>query len=157
MITFLTCARTLQERVDQPDMAGMVEDGFNAAVWLADPDNIAVTDGRNILMFEQVGDRVYKGHWLMVDRVPKAFLTAIDLLRYMFVACQARAIVGMVPAFNRASRWFTRQMGFKSLGLTDTAEGQQEHFSMTRQKFEARYGFFEVQEEADQPSVSVYH
>jgi hypothetical protein len=40
----------------------------------------------------------------------------------------ARMIWGLTPEGNKAARWFNRQVGFKSLGLSDTPEGRCELF-----------------------------
>lgn len=139
----VTDVRILEERVRQPDMDGLVAGDFNAEEWLADPDNIAVTDGLNMMLFTRENDDRYQGHWLLTERGSGAFLVAVHLLRIIFRDYGARTVYGLVPAHCRASAWFTRQMGFTSEGKKNTADGEQEYFSMTRKEFEARYGLFE--------------
>jgi hypothetical protein len=142
----------LDTRLQKPDMDGLVLD-FDAEAWLSDPANLALSDGRNMMLFSQESDDTYCGHWLLVDRGRDAFLAAIELLRSVFTDYRARTVYGLVPAHCRASAWFTRQMGFVSSGMEETDMGAQEKFSMTRREFEARYGLSEVEEQADQPTV----
>ena len=127
----------------RPDMDGLVQD-FDAAAWLRNRDNLALTDGRNMMLFERQEDDTYCGHWLLVDRGKDAFLAAIKLLRALYLDHGARMVFGLVPAHCRASAWFTRQMGFNSSGMEETEMGAQERFSLTRREFEARYGLSEV-------------
>lgn len=143
MIFRLTSVRVLDARIQRPDMDGLVED-LDAREWLEDPANLALTDGRNIMLFTRESDDTYCGHWLLVDRGKDAFLAAITLLRSIFTDYGARTVYGLVPAHCRASAWFTRQMGFTSSGMEETEMGAQERFSMTRREFEARYGLSEV-------------
>jgi hypothetical protein len=150
MIHRLASPVQLAARVAEPDMEGLVSGDFDASQWLVDPGNIGLTDGHNIMLFEAMPEAVWRGHWLLRDRGRKAFLTAANFLRYMYALHGARVIVGLVPAHCRASRWFTRQMGFVSGGVVDTEQGHQEFFSMTLPQFEARYGFFEKQEGGQQ-------
>ena len=143
MIRQIVDAGTLTLRLQQPDMDGLVLD-FSAEEWLADPANLALTDGRNIMLFSRESDATYCGHWLLVDRGREAFLAAAALLRALFLDHGARTVYGLVPAHCRASAWFIRQMGFRSSGTEETEMGAQERFSMTRQEFEARYGLSEI-------------
>jgi hypothetical protein len=143
MIFRLTSVRVLDARIQRPDMDGLVED-LDAREWLEDPANLALTDGRNIMLFTRESDDTYRGHWLLVDRGKDAFLAAIALLRSLLTDYGARTVYGLVPAHCRASAWFTRQMGFTSSGMEETEMGAQERFSMTRREFEARYGLSEV-------------
>ena len=143
MIAQVTDPAILQRRLMRPDMGGLVLD-FDPSEWLQDRDNLALTDGRNIMLFTREDDATYCGHWLLVDRGKDAFLAAIKLLRVLYLDHGARRVFGLVPAHCRASAWFTRQMGFRSSGMEETEMGAQERFSLTREEFEARYGLSEV-------------
>lgn len=127
-------------------MAEWCDETFNAAEWLSAPGNFALQLDGNMVLFEQTEPAIYNIHWLLLERGSAAFLVAIDLLRHAFEVYGALAIHGLVPASNRASRWFSRQLGCKSHGVVETSEGEQELFSMTRQEFEARYGFSQITE-----------
>lgn len=144
MIDQIASPARLAARVAGDDVAGLASPDFDAAEWLADPANFALTDGANVMMFTELPGKIFDGHWLLVDRGRQAFLTATLFLRHVFVLHEAEQIVGLVPAHRRAARWFTKQMGFISHGLQDTEQGPQEYFTLTRQQFEARYGFFEI-------------
>jgi hypothetical protein len=72
-------------------MDGLVKD-FDAREWLEDPANLALTDGRNILLFSRESGNTYCGHWLLVDRGKDAFLAAIALLRSLFTEQKARQV-----------------------------------------------------------------
>lgn len=143
MVFRVSSPRVLDARIQQPDMDGLVQN-FDARDWLEDPNNIALSDGQNMMLFTRESDDTYCGHWLLVDRGKQAFLAATELLRHLFLDHGARTVYGLVPAHCRASAWFTRQMGFRSSGMEETEMGAQERFSMTRGEFEARYGLSEV-------------
>ena len=134
----------LAERLNEPDMGGLVDPDFDAYEWLSTPGNFALTDGTNVMMFTEMPGKIFDGHWLLVDKGRQAFLTATLFLRHVYVSHEAAQIVGLVPAHRRAARWFTKQMGFISHGLQDTDMGPQEYFTLTRQQFEARYGLSEI-------------
>lgn len=146
----LTDPQVLLARAREPDMDGLVDLSFHPALWLGTLGNLALTDGHNIMLFSQTEPGIYQGHWLLRARGKDAFLAAADLLREFFLLTDARMVFGLVPAPRRASRWFTRQMGFVSNGLRETEDGPQECFSMTRQEFEARYGLFEIEKSREQ-------
>jgi hypothetical protein len=101
---------------------------------------VALKAGDSFALFEHVEPGVYEAHWLFTVKGRAAFLTAVEMLRYMFAVYPTRVVYGSTPASHRAARWFNRRLGATSLGLRDTADGAQEVFSMTRSDFEARHG-----------------
>lgn len=133
--------RALKKRLREPDIAPYVLDAVSPEEWLADPHNVLISDSRNMMMFEGEDDGVFRGHWLLRDRGKQAFIVAGDLVRIFFESTGARLLYGWIPVENRASRWFTRQMGFQSRGVHATEQGLQEWFGITRKEFERRYGF----------------
>ena len=141
---FVTDPELLSRRVAEPDMSDLLDPDFSPAHWLRNPNNEAVTDGENFMLFSQTEPGIWEGHWLLRARGKGSFVIAADLLRYHFVRSGAELIYGWVPAHKRASKWFTRQMGFKSGGEKNRGQGLEEFFSISRRSFEARYGLSEI-------------
>lgn len=138
------CA-VLLERLGEPDCVGLVKPTFNAEEWLADPANILIADGKDMVMLEGDGDGVYSLHWLLASRGRNALVTAERLLRRAFHDHRANVLYGLTPVHLRAARWFNRSIGATSQGIVETEFGPQEWFLMSRQEFEARYGLFDRQ------------
>lgn len=108
-----------------------LDKGFDAEDWLSDPDNIALTDGYNFVLFEDRA-KVFNCHWLMQDRGRKAIDAARKLLAAGFEEYGALAIKGTTPLAFRHAAWFNRQLGGISHGMIDTVFGPQELFILMR-------------------------
>jgi hypothetical protein len=106
--------------------------GFDAAEWLEDPAHLALTDGRNIAMFEKQSEDTWVGHNLFEDRGRDAIAAGFKFLSEMFVTYGAKCIVGETPVRKIAARWFNRQLGFQSKGIRPTPHGNVELFVMER-------------------------
>lgn len=118
----------------RPEIASL-DHGFDAAHWMANRANVALTDGSSIGLFERKGAGIYDVHWLFVARGREALDLASDMMAAMFDAWGATALKGMIPADRRASRWFTRRLGCRSLGMVDTIRGPHELFMLARADF----------------------
>ncbi len=105
---------------------------FNPSEWLSDPNNVALTDGKNIALFERE-KAVWNTHWLFESRGREAISVGKAMLKYMFDNSDAAAIKGLTPAHCRAARWFNRQLGGKSYGMIDTVIGPCELFILERE------------------------
>lgn len=130
MISRLTDTERLDEAV-RTQVSDLLR-GFAASEWLADPDNLALTDGDNIALFEKQGGDTWVGHNLFVDRGRDAIAAGFKFLSEMFVTYGAKCIVGETPVRKIAARWFNRQLGFQSKGIRPTPHGNVELFVMER-------------------------
>ena len=94
-------------------------------------------DGRNRIYFDERGGAgfawrgpgIYEGHSFFLVKGREAILAGWEALHLMD---DARMIWGLVPLERKASRWFSRQLGFKSQGMIDTPEGRCELFVLEK-------------------------
>ncbi len=119
----------------RPEIAGLSY-GFDPSAWMANPVNVALTDGRSVGLFGRQGNGTYDTHWLFVARGREALDLATDMMAAMFDCWGASALKGLIPADRRASRWFTRKLGCRSLGMIETVKGPAELFMLARDDFE---------------------
>lgn len=119
---------TLVTVLARDDIAPLV-DGFDPAAWLANRANVALTDDQgNVALFECTGEGVFEGHTLFASRGREAIETGRTMLCAMVDMHGARAIWGRTPVQRRAARWFSRKLGFRSLGIVETVRGPCELF-----------------------------
>jgi len=127
--------RLLNDLLRRPEIASL-DHGFDAASWFANQSNIPLTDGSSVGLFGSCGPHVFEAHWLFVARGREALDLGADMLAAMFDLYGARVIKGMIPTERKASRWFTRKLGCRSLGIIETIRGPHELFMLARADFE---------------------
>lgn len=101
-----------------------------------DPTSL-IADSRNVCLFNEAGGAlfawrgpgIYEGHSFFRARGRDALKMGATMLGIMFEG-GARMIWGATPPENRPARWFNRQLGFRSMGLIATPEGERELFVM---------------------------
>jgi hypothetical protein len=121
-------AGALGRVLERDDIAPLV-DGFDPVAWLADRRNVALIDDHgDIALFERTGKGVFEGHTLFASRGREAIETGRTMLAAMFDMYGARAIWGRTPIERPAARWFSRRLGFRSLGVVETVRGPCELF-----------------------------
>jgi len=128
----------LNDLLRRPEIASL-DHGFDAASWIASQNNVALTDGSSVGLFGSFGSfgsHVFEAHWLFVARGREALDLGTDMLAAMFDLYGARVIKGMIPTERKASRWFTRKLGCRSLGIIETIRGPHELFMLARANFE---------------------
>lgn len=109
----------------------LVREGWGGTKWLSNPNHVALTDGRNIGMFEaQETPGTFHGHMIFRDRGKFALEVARKMIRHLVDLFGALAIYGETPVQKRAARWFSRQLGFRSRGIKSTPYGDVEQFVM---------------------------
>ncbi len=129
------------ERLDDADLidwqvnrlAPELNKGFSAKDWLGNPAHIALTNGRDIGLFERER-AAWNAHWLLQSRGREALLVGKAMLKWLFANSDASVIKGLTPLQQRAARWFNRQLGGKSFGIIETAFGPVELFILERQQ-----------------------
>lgn len=111
---------------------------FDAAEFLANKDNVAVTDGLGnymLFFFEYPG--AYQGHFFFENAKGRdAILRAQEAISLMFNAFDAKLIFGLVQVQHRRAIWLTRKIGFQPQGILDTRKGPCEMFTMTKDEYE---------------------
>lgn len=128
-------ARPIETLLKRPEIASL-DYGFDARGWISNQSNIALTDGSSVGLFGATGGQVFDTHWLFVARGREALDLGADMIAAMFDLYGAVALKGMIPTERRASRWFTRKLGCRSLGMVDTVRGPHELFTLARTDFE---------------------
>lgn len=106
-------------------------EGFEPVEWVANQDNVAYYDGDNLALFEKGSDGVYSAHYFFTVRGKAARELAVATLDRFFTETGTKVIRGLTPLANRAARWMSRQLGFKSAGAVTTPYGNFEMFVLT--------------------------
>ena len=127
--------RPLSLLIRRPEIASL-DYGFDASGWIAIQSNIALTDGSSIGLFGACSSHAFEAHWLFIARGREALDLGADMLAAMFDLYGAHVIKGMIPTERKASRWFTRKLGCRSLGIIETIRGPHELFMLARADFE---------------------
>lgn len=101
---------------------------------LADEKNITLFDEGGGQFFHWKGPGIYEAHSFYLVRGADALSRGREAVRRMFEDYGAEKIWRAPASWNRRARWFNRQLGFKSLGEIDTAEGRCELFELRGSK-----------------------
>ena len=110
-------------------------EGFHPVEWLAREENIALTDGEgSFALFEFVKPGIYYGHYFFKKKGEEAVRLSQEFLSEIFET--AKIVVGLTPVDNKAARWMSRHIGFKSQGIVDTDMGPHEMFMMTKEEYD---------------------
>lgn len=112
--------------------------GFYPADWLADDQNVCLTDGEgNFTLFERELPGVVTGHYFLRDRGKKAFDLCEEFLTEIFTGpYDVRIIQGLTPHDKKGALFMNRKLGFKSKGTVDTIVGPCELVAMTKEEFD---------------------
>lgn len=124
----LASVAALEAVLRRVDVAPLV-DGFDPVAWLENEGNVALTDELgNVALFEHTGAGTFEGHTLFASRGRAAIDAGRAMIRALIDMHGARAIWGRTPIERPAARWFSRQLGFRSLGIVETVRGPCEIF-----------------------------
>ena len=106
----------------------------NLNTYLADPRTVALIDGQACAVFEWSAPGCYEGHYVFgADcRGKQAIIAATDICGIMINDYGARMLWGEIKLSNRHARWFSRQIGFRSLGVEARPDEAREVFLMER-------------------------
>jgi len=107
--------------------------GFDKTEWEGGR-NIALLAEDNLALFEYQKEGVYTGHYFFKVKGKEAVTLAKEALHVIFR--EVKVIIGLTPVDNKAARWMSRHLGFKSQGVVQTYVGDMELFSMTKQDWE---------------------
>ncbi len=109
-------------------------EGFHSSEWLKREENVALTDGEgSFALFEYVKPGIYYGHYFFVKKGKEAVRLSNEFLSEIFET--AHIIVGLTPVENKAARWMSRHLGFKSHGEIEIKEGLHEMFMLTKEDY----------------------
>ena len=107
---------------------------FDVEDWLADLNNYAIIKDDNIAFAEYKSEGLYWVHFCFDTAKGRQ---AINLAKEIFEEfCRVRtvkSVVGLIEIDNKKALWLIRQVGFKSLGETETKLGLCEMFYLTKE------------------------
>ncbi len=105
--------------------------------WLADPENICLTNDLGDFAFFERGVRhIYTGHYFFKSRGRQAITVARAFIDELFNTCyNIHVLMGLSPLDNKGARWLSRQVGFKSYGVEEIASKHYEVFIITKKEF----------------------
>ena len=114
--------------------------GFDAEDWLADDDNIALTnEQRDVALFaKQHIPHVACGHYFFHSRGKTACIVAKQMLEEIFTGPYGvEIIVGLTPLDKRGALRMNEYLGFKSHGQVETEAGPCEMVILTKKEWNA--------------------
>ena len=110
--------------------------GFYPELWLGVDANIALTDGRNVALFEYELPGVYSGHYFFLDRGREALDVAKGMLKIIFSPTYPVQIIkGYTPLENKGALWMSRKLGFVGHGEIFTTAGPCELFILSKKEY----------------------
>lgn len=115
-------------------------EGFDPVVWLAENDNIALTNSNeDLALFENQTNLggVVCGHYFFNSRGKQAIQAAQEFLKEIFSGeYPVEIITGLTPIDHKGALWMNRRLGFKSHGQVSTVIGPCEFVILTKQQWE---------------------
>lgn len=108
---------------------------FTPEEWLSFDDNIALTDGENIVLLEKATDQLYTAHYFFVVKGKAAKDKAFEFLDHIFDKTPIAVLRGLTPLSNQPARWMNRQLGFQSCGPVSTPQGHTELFILHKRDY----------------------
>lgn len=104
--------------------AGLIDDTFDAAAWIVNPQNIALRIGRDMGMAEHCGPGVYEIHVWFASHGAEALKNAHAMIDAMFERYGATLLRGETPTICPYAWLFTRRLGFKRTGMAERSMGR---------------------------------
>ena len=95
------------------------------ATWYTLPKCLMLIDGQDVGLATYDYPGVYTVHWYYQSRGRDAIELAKKMCALMFTDYGAQALRGIIKHRLKASRWATRQVGFKSTGFVTDAHGEE--------------------------------
>lgn len=119
-------AELLNDPAIRPTIGG--EGVLDPTALISDPRNVCLFTPEGGALFAWRGPGVFEGHSFFRVRGRGAISLGRALLARLFADHGARMVWGITPEDLKAARWFSRQLGFTSLGMIDPPEGRGELF-----------------------------
>ncbi len=100
-------------------------EGFIPEEWLADENNVCLTDGNgNFTLFQRFSPEVVMGHYFLKARGREAFELCEAFLEEIFTGPYDVSIIqGITPHTKLGALWMNKKLGFKSSGTVNTIAG----------------------------------
>ena len=99
--------------------------GFYPEEWLANKDNVCLTDGNgNFTLFQRFSPEVVMGHYFLKARGKEAIKLCEEFLEEIFTGPYNVSIIqGITPHNKLGALWMNKKLGFKSSGTVNTIAG----------------------------------
>lgn len=113
-------------------------EGFHPEEWLADEDNICLTDGNgNFTLFQRFSPEVVMGHYFLNARGREALKLCKEFLEEIFTGpYNVEIIQGITPHNKLGALWMNKKLGFRSSGTVDTEIGPHELVILSKYHWE---------------------
>lgn len=100
-------------------------EGFHPREWLADEENVCLTDGNgNFTLFQRFSPEVVIGHYFLKARGREALKLCTAFLEEIFTGPYDVSIIqGITPHTKLGALWMNKKLGFKSSGTVNTIAG----------------------------------
>lgn len=109
---------------------------FDEDKWFSNLNNFGYIEGQNVGFGEFKSPGCYWVH-LCCDEAKGR--EAVELTKKMvgmlYEDTQFNSLVALIHVDNKKAKWLIRQVGFKSLGVTDTPNGLCEMFCLTKKDY----------------------
>lgn len=112
--------------------------GFEAADWLSNLDNVALTDGEgSFALFERSTPSLVTGHYFFLVRGREAEKLARECLKEIFVGGYGVEVIrGLTPLDKRGALWMNKKLGFTQHDLIETVAGPCALVVLTKKEWE---------------------
>ncbi len=102
---------------------------FDVEDWFSKPENYALIEGENIAFGEYKSPGIYWVHFCYhTARGRQAIELTKDFLQEFYKEAPVKTSIGLIHKDNKKARWLIRQVGFTSIGMIDTKNGECEMF-----------------------------
>lgn len=111
--------------------------GFYPADWLADDQNVCLTDGEgNFTLFERETENAVTGHYFLKARGKEAFALCKEFLEEVFTGPYGIEIIhGITPHNKLGALWMNKRLGFRALKTVETIVGPCELVVLTKEEW----------------------
>lgn len=112
--------------------------GFLPEEWLANKDNVCLTDGNgNFTLFQRFSPEVVMGHYFLKVRGREAINLCYEFLEEIFTGPYNVSIIqGITPHNKLGALWMNSKLGFVSSGTVETELGPHELVVLTKLQWE---------------------
>lgn len=112
--------------------------GFIPEEWLANKDNVCLTDGNgNFTLFQRFSPEVVMGHYFLKARGREALKLCEAFLEEIFTGPYNVSIIqGITPHTKLGALWMNKKLGFRSSGTVNTIAGPCELVVLSKLEYE---------------------
>jgi hypothetical protein len=109
--------------------------GLRGADWIAEPGNIAIVEGHDVILFDRDSDGIFEIHVLLASRGKAAVERIKNALGTMFRDRGAEVIFGLVPEHRRDVAVMARWCKLKFIKNISWLGDRVELFQITKEQW----------------------